>query len=315
MSEAKKEGWCNLKPTGTDIKCVYDEPGLPCEFCQSRNLPEPCVKLRGPKTEEVPRPLSTAPDDVIDPYDLALLRPLYTGKSEFWMFTPWRAFWSTLPQAFGETIPSEPLRHAALLYASHRHYLSGPIPIGNRAKVLLHSYLACRSIRRKMENGEPNQEADCVAIFLLVIMAGESKNSAEFQVHYVGLISMLENMLQREAPSRSQFLSEFAWFMVWYLSDYSWSIGNQSSGFFFLLERYPLLHGLFCPRFRKFSWGAQFGYLDDTPFFQLLQSVVDLARVQAHGGASQIALGRNIVLSMLEDLHACSAGLGFRNVG
>jgi hypothetical protein len=314
MSEAKKEGWVHFETTGTDIKCVYDEPGLPCEFCQSRNLPEPCVKLRGPKTEEVPRPLSTAADDVIDPYDLALLRPLYTGTAEFYMGTPWKAFWSTLPQAFGETIPSESLRHAALLYASHRHYLSGPIPLANRAKILLHSYLACRSIRRKMENGEPNQEADCVAIFLLAAMAGESYNFAECQVHCVGLICMLENMLQREAPCRSRFLSQFAWFMLWFSSHLS-AIDPPTARLLFVLERYPSLHCLFRPEFRKFNYTAHFGPLDESPVLYLLARIMDLAWVEAHGRASQIALGRNILLSMLEDLQACSAGVGFRNVG
>jgi hypothetical protein len=314
MSEAKKEGSCTLNPTGADIKCVYDEPGLPCEFCLSRNLPEPCVKLRGPKTEEVPRPLPTAADDVIDPHDLALLRPLYTGRPDgFYMNPLWKAFWSTMPQAFGETIPSQTLRHAALIFASHRHYPSGPIPTAKPSKIFLHSYLACRSIRRRMENHELNQEADCVAIFLLAEMAVELNNFSEFQVHYLGLISMLENMLQRESLYRPQFLSEFAWFMLRLLSDSLRIIEPQSAGFLSTLDRYPSLRGLLRPQFRKFGRIPHFQYLDVTPFFQFLSPIMDLSKAEALGGASQIALGRDIVLSMLEDLHAVSTGQGFRN--
>jgi hypothetical protein len=315
MSEAKKEGPCTLKPIGADIKCVYDEPGLPCEFCLSRNLPEPCVKLRGPKTEEVPRPVPTAADDVIDPHDFALLRPLYTGCPGFDVFPPLKAFWITLPQAFGETIPSEPLRHAALLYASYRHYESGPIPTAKPAKIFLHSYLACRSIRRKMENGEPHREADCVAIFLLAAMAAELNNFSEFQVHYLGLISILENIFQQESFYRPQFLSEFIWFMLHTLAGFLQVFEPQSVGLISMLERYPCLHGFLRPQFRKVSRIAHFEYLDDALFFDLVYSIMDLAKAEARGVASQIALGRQILLSMLEDFQAFSAGLGFRNVG
>jgi hypothetical protein len=159
-----------------------------------------------------------------------------------------------------------------------------------------------------MENREPNQEADCVAIFLLAMMAGELNNLSECQVHYLGLMSMLEDMFHRESFYKSQFLSEFTWFMLSFLSDHLRRIGI---GFLSSFERYPFLQGLLRPQFRKFKHLAHFEYREVASFFQLLFSTMDLATAEALGRDSEIAQGRGILLSMLEDFDAFSAGLGF----
>jgi len=58
-------------------KCVYTSVWTPCNFCVSRNIRAPCIKLWDPLQRtriHPPRPFPTPVDDILGPQDCFLLR-------------------------------------------------------------------------------------------------------------------------------------------------------------------------------------------------------------------------------------------------
>ena len=93
-------------------QCVFVSVDLPCEFCRSRNIPQPCIKLWGPKTESrlVPsRPIMPYDSDITQE-ECHLLLCIYTEVAH----SSDAKFLSAFVCLFGPSINHRPLRHAII---------------------------------------------------------------------------------------------------------------------------------------------------------------------------------------------------------
>src|SRR5271170_7658235 len=99
-------------------QCNFASIDLPCEFCQTRNLPV-CLKKLGQKSEEVKSRVPPTPDDsVIPPQDVLLLQFAYSDEfaNSAGLFI--RNLFRRFSFMFGPSINNQSLRHATLAWAA-----------------------------------------------------------------------------------------------------------------------------------------------------------------------------------------------------
>jgi Fungal specific transcription factor domain len=102
-----------------DKQCVFKSQFLPCKFCRTMGIKEPCVKLWGPLREApfLPsRPFPTASDTVVNVQDVHLLQYAYSDVSSFNCLH--RALFRVFSAQYGQAISSLSLRHAVLALAA-----------------------------------------------------------------------------------------------------------------------------------------------------------------------------------------------------
>jgi hypothetical protein len=175
---------------------VYEGVSLRCAFCRSRNISEPCIKLRGPKSEEakpVPHCVGTPAEAAIDPHDFWLLQQALRGWSG-----RFQRFLDAIPGAFGVTVPAESLRNALIARGA---WIQGQmaIPFHGSAfeeKYFLQLQLTHRALKRKMQNPATLDESDAIAVFALSSAAADSRDVDQYRAHAIGLASILEELLR-----------------------------------------------------------------------------------------------------------------------
>jgi hypothetical protein len=179
---------------------------LPCEFCQSRKVEEPCVKLLGEKTAarlSPSRPVPTAIDAVLPPEDGLLLSFVYSGEKTSSQFTGLCRVFAT---EYGAAISSESLRHAMLARAAI--YLP-PADFSQRHEH--HKQSAWRALIKKTQNQEAINEADVFASCLLAAIAWRNQSNEERLIHHRGCLTLM-NILAKQSAQRpvSDLLANFA---------------------------------------------------------------------------------------------------------
>ena len=133
---------------------------LPCDFYRARKIDNPCVKLRGPKTEarrSLSKRLSTTRDAVISGEDALLLQYAYSGLGYL------SDFFKKLSAAYRETISDSPFRYAILALASYKLEDSSKVVFRRKG----HISQAHRGLIRKIDTPSMISFSDVLASFIL----------------------------------------------------------------------------------------------------------------------------------------------------
>jgi len=181
-----------------------------CDFCRSHTIKEPCVKLRGPKTEAQLTPFGRIPtpiDSFISAEDVLLLHYAYSNVSSF------SSIFQRLPAMYGETLPCLPLRHVVLAYAAtdlcSRQF---------EQQRDIHKGKAYDQLIRKI-NSTTILDSDVIAAFLLLVLAIKegSRINSEVKAHINGCLCMSKYFLER---SGSAPLPDFVVLVISYAFDF-----------------------------------------------------------------------------------------------
>ena len=168
---------------------------MPCDFCKTKNIREPCFKLFGPKTDarlNPSRPIPTAIDAVIEPEDVLLLQYAYSRQlDDFYSLIVTR-----LPFIYGQSLSSPSLRHAVLAWAA----MEIGFPQYRRHKSQMYQELAA-----KIKDPALITETDIFASFLF--MCGTKFTSEENLKHAKGCLSMMRALL--DEIQKGKHVSDF----------------------------------------------------------------------------------------------------------
>lgn len=134
---------------------------MPCNFCSSRGIKDPCFKLYGPKKESIlapSRPIPTAIDDVLDGKEVLWLQYLYCSPNSVHIL----GFLGKLPARYGPALSCLSVRYSALALASLcirkeecGHYLA----------------LARKELDPRLDGQSSLYSSDLVAAVLLALLA------------------------------------------------------------------------------------------------------------------------------------------------
>lgn len=168
-----------------------------CTFCCERKVPDPCIKLWGPKKSgalelsrtvkqaaiEVSRPV-TIYDPSIDPKDVMSLQYSYSEVFQGRDNKTERRLFQIFPSVYGASIVHLGLRHAMLSYVLRDR--------GCEAEYLKHDIYANREIQRKLAHPNSLDEGDLFVSLLLAASAGTKGDKEVVTAHRCGFLAILE---------------------------------------------------------------------------------------------------------------------------
>ena len=165
---------------------------MPCEFCKSRDIEEPCVKLPGPKSlavarQEPSRLIPTAIDKVIDHADVPLLQYAYSENMQAGLVG---AMIKCLSSVYGLSLPTGPLRYAVLALSSL--CLSGRLDVEP-----IQDYFGKTRVSLITRLASPHvvDETDLLATFILAVLESLRSPSREIRIYVQGCSSMLQALV------------------------------------------------------------------------------------------------------------------------
>ena len=177
---------------------MYDHQWLPCEFCQDRHIPSPCVKKRGPKTEGTPEThamILPVPDDTrMTPQESLLFH--YACSDEYLRtgYFHVSAFVRTFVAGHGGRLITCPLRYSILAVAALN------LPSAQFGE-LRNEYMQ-KAFEALIEKREDTiDDADILAAYLLW-RTTQSKD--EGLVHIKGMVAVM-NTLQKKLLGSAAF--------------------------------------------------------------------------------------------------------------
>ena len=179
-------------------KCVYESEWLTCQFCRSRGINSPCVKLPGPKTaSSLPVQITDTAD--VNSQDGLLLEFAYSKKYPMGLHS---ALFKIMATQYGLSISSSSLRHAILAEAALQ------LPYQQFGDIYVdHANHARTSLRRKISDPHAIDDADLLASYLLMCGAAWTSSWSEAEIHAKGCRSLLTHF--REKRYSSPFLVIF----------------------------------------------------------------------------------------------------------
>jgi hypothetical protein len=194
-----------------NFQCLFVSEALPCDFCQSKNLENPCIKLSAPKRRvtvagsNIPSPPLVPIEESLTPDDTHVLNFVYSHR-----ITLNAAFISQIAIAFGHSIRPTPLRYAILAYG----YLNFPRP-GRLERFEAYAQLASNALLRRIKSPELLQDADCFAAMLLAYSCMVKGATVESVVHAGGCVAILQHLYRRRrSRPYSDILTMFAPFTI-----------------------------------------------------------------------------------------------------
>jgi hypothetical protein len=157
---------------------------MPCNFCSSRGIREPCFKLYGPKKESLlapSRPIPTAIDDVLDGKEVLWLQYFYSRRNQCME----GALIGKLAARYGAALPRASVRYAVLALASW--YIC-------KESCANYYGLALRKLHRRLNGQSALSSADLVAGILLAHLAWvtSGENSLD-EVHVLLCLSIMKS--------------------------------------------------------------------------------------------------------------------------
>ena len=185
----------------------------PCEFCQSRMISEPCIKLRGPKTEQrsiyfisTSRALTkydaSVPAEDVRVLQLALADELpweRRGYSEVDLF------FRNAASVFGPCINHIALRHAILAYFTAYYDVGDPL------RHLRHANFACSALRRKLNDPTTLDEGDLFVSFILAQWGAANEDSVVLRSNMLGFTLIMKQLSDRAGGNISSYQLAVFW--------------------------------------------------------------------------------------------------------
>lgn len=189
---------------------------LRCEFCRSRRISEPCIKLPGPRTAArvaPSRPLPTPIDAVIRDEDVVLLEYAFSLDDGL-TYKMSTALFKLIRSQYGSTIQQTSLRQAMLAWCAY-HLRREEF----RSRGDEHKRQATSALIHNLDSSTVINDADIFATWILMEIAALNGSPREVLTHANGCQSFLRCALEKSNKRQpSDLLKVFAAFLFDYVA-------------------------------------------------------------------------------------------------
>jgi len=183
-----------------NLECIFEAEELPCEFCQSRGIREPCIKRWGPKKE-----MSVYPSRSISRYDGTIpLEDVQTLQFTYYHGMSWNDLQTHLSELirklsfhFQPSIVHAGFRHSVLACCYREKYKDSEPTDTERQ----HMVRAVQGLRRALEDKNSVNGGDMFTSFFLTLWLTRTREIEQFELSSYAIVELMKLLSERRQSS------------------------------------------------------------------------------------------------------------------